>query len=164
MAEPQRPRQPYSYTGQQPPYGAPAPRRLSRGRQRGPLFWLLLFAGLVAVLAVVGWWASGTRMFMRHEPLSTTQLVFYEITGSAATASLTATTPTGSTQYAEQSVPTTLRYLMEPGSFVYVSAQNDGADGDVTCAIRVGATVVSQNTASGGYSIAVCKGSVPSAP
>jgi hypothetical protein len=119
-----------------------------------------LFAvGLTA--AVIGAaWVLSVLVAQVTKP-SSPQLVLYEITGSAVSASLDATSGTGSEQYAKQPVPTTLRYLMDPGHLVYVSAQNDGASGDVTCTIRVGSQVISQNSASGAYAIAVCHGSLP---
>ena len=45
-----------------------------------------------------------------------------------------------------------------PGEFVYISAQNEGEYGSVTCRITVDGVVVSENTSSGAYGIATCEG------
>lgn len=49
----------------------------------------------------------------------------------------------------------------ESGDFVYLSIQNDNGYGSVTCRIVVDGQVVSQNTSTGGYTIATCQGQVP---
>lgn len=47
------------------------------------------------------------------------------------------------------------------GDFIYLSVQNGDEYGSVTCRITVDGTVVSENTSSGGYTIATCQGRVP---
>ncbi len=47
------------------------------------------------------------------------------------------------------------------GAFVYISVQNRGDSGSVTCSITVDNVVVAENTSSGGYVIASCDGLVP---
>jgi hypothetical protein len=49
---------------------------------------------------------------------------------------------------------------MMRGHFAYLSAQNTGASGTITCRITVDGVVVSTNTSSGAYAIASCKGTV----
>lgn len=47
------------------------------------------------------------------------------------------------------------------GDFVYLSVQNSNGYGSVTCRIVVDGVTVSENTSSGGYTIATCEGQVP---
>ena len=50
---------------------------------------------------------------------------------------------------------------MHTGDFVYISVQNGQGLGSVTCRVTVDGVVVSENTATGGYTIATCQGRVP---
>lgn len=92
--------------------------------------------------------------------------VVYEVEGSggASSAGVTVTTPTG-TEQATPSLPLRnqagelgVTHEFGPGEFVYVSAQNEGEYGSVTCRITVDGVVVSENTSSGAYGIATCEG------
>jgi hypothetical protein len=47
------------------------------------------------------------------------------------------------------------------GDFVYLSIQNENGYGSVTCRIVVDGQIISENTSSGGYTIASCQGRVP---
>lgn len=92
--------------------------------------------------------------------------VRYEVGGDTTQASITAQTPTGTTQQSDIDVPlrtkgggTYLEYSFTSGDFVYLSAQNSKGYGTVTCRITTDSgEVISENMASGGYSIATCKG------
>ena len=92
--------------------------------------------------------------------------VLYEVEGTAPSASLTIESPSG-TEQAKISLPLTnksgtlgLTLKFNRGAFVYVSAQNEDDFGSVTCRITVDGQVVSENTSTGEYGIASCKGSV----
>ncbi len=96
------------------------------------------------------------------EPLAP-QPVTYTVDGSAASASITLTTPTGSLQF-DASLPLTdedgtngLTFVFPPGSLVSIVAAGDGA-GTVTCHVAVDGLEISSSTASGGNS-ADCQGS-----
>lgn len=92
--------------------------------------------------------------------------VVYELDGTAAAADITIETPTGTTQQQGVDVPLTTKgggkgltiRGFSPGAFVYLSAQNTGGYGSLTCRIKVDGDVVSENTATGAYAIATCKG------
>lgn len=93
----------------------------------------------------------------------------YTVTGSARGANITYATLTGTSQ-ASVAVPLTTTdgdmgiHLcgLDSGSFLYISAQNQGQSGDITCEIRIaGIGVVSHNTAQGPYSIATCQSAMP---
>lgn len=100
--------------------------------------------------------------------------VVYKVDGVGTDrASLTAKMPTGTEQAANAELPLRSEkpeqpgvyqpgvYLtMQAGDFAYISAQNVKANGRVTCQIIVDGSVISENTASGGYAIATCEGTV----
>lgn len=81
------------------------------------------------------------------------------------TADITYETPTGSQQQSADlpvKSKTTggegLSLSFDAGSFVYISAQKDENYGDVICRIYADGVLISENSASGKYSIATCKG------
>lgn len=81
------------------------------------------------------------------------------------TADITYETPTG-TQQQNADLPVRskgtgeegLKMSFPAGAFVYISAQKDENYGEVTCRIYANEKLISENTASGKYSIATCKG------
>lgn len=95
-----------------------------------------------------------------------TPRVRYEVSGTTTQASITMETPTGTSQQSNIDVPlrtksgsSYLQFAFSRGDFVYLSAQNSKAFGSVTCRITTEAgEVISENTATGGYAIAACKG------
>lgn len=94
----------------------------------------------------------------------TTVDVWYIVGGNVSGASITMRTPTGISQQ-DVDVPLTtksgdegLHFTFASGAPVYLSAQNDDAQGSLFCEIEVDGVEVSKNTASGGYQIATCSG------
>lgn len=97
--------------------------------------------------------------------------VLYEVDGTALRASVTYETGTG-TEQGKIRLPMTsatgstgLAGSFERGSFLYISAQNQGdinmeiyGYGSVTCRITVDGVVISENTSNGQFGIATCKG------
>jgi hypothetical protein len=51
-------------------------------------------------------------------------------------------------------------YTMDAGSFAYLSIQNQGANGSVTCEIYVDGKLWKTSRSDGGYTVASCSGSV----
>jgi hypothetical protein len=91
--------------------------------------------------------------------------VKYFLTGSASSASITIETPGGTSQQAGVDVPLAtksgergLTQCFAPGSFVYISAQNDGDSGSIGCSIEVDGVTIAQTSSSGAYVIASCDG------
>jgi hypothetical protein len=83
--------------------------------------------------------------------------VHYEVSGSASQASMTYRTGTGSSQVTAR-LPWRKRLTdLSPGAFLYVSAQNQGDGGSVSCKIYVNGRVVSDNTSSGAYAVVTCE-------
>lgn len=119
---------------------------------------------IAAAIVLVGWITG--RGDDDSSSGSTRVSVLYEVEGTATGTTITFTTPDGGTsQAADKAVPLTrsdgtrgIQGDFPKGAFVYLSAQNMGASGDITCRITVEGRVVSENTASGGYTIATCQG------
>lgn len=133
--------------------------------QAGRRTFLLLVAVIGAVVLFAAWGRDDneTSDAGSSEPVAVT----YEVVGTADGVDLTMETPTGTVQASGKAVPLRtdegrgITYSgFTLGDFVYISAQNTGDDGTVTCRIRSsGGTVISENTSDGAYSIATCEGS-----
>lgn len=91
---------------------------------------------------------------------SSTYRVTYEVTGTAHSASMTYNNEQGGTEQGDYNLPFRKNYTMEYDSFLYISAQNDGETGSVTCSIYVNGTKVKTSTSQGAYVIATCSGSL----
>jgi hypothetical protein len=87
--------------------------------------------------------------------------VVYEVSGSARSASLTIQNEQGGTEQMTVALPWSRSMSVQPGAFVYVSAQNQDGSGSVTCDIKVDGVSLQSSTSSGAYVIAGCSGSVP---
>lgn len=143
----------------------PDPYRKPERRSNAPLGIAVAVAACICVaLAVLAWPKASSE-----PPPITSQTVVYEVDSTGTSeGSITLQAPTG-TQQAKAALPlkttageTGLMYPgFQSGAFVYLSVQNTNAAGSVTCRIRIGDTVVSENTSVGGYTIATCKGLVP---
>jgi hypothetical protein len=100
-----------------------------------------------------------------------TRTVAYDVTGTATGVSLTYTNGAGQTEQAsDKALPLTskdtgepfaLLFEMRPGDFAYLSAQNTGDSGSVTCRILIDGKNFREATSDGAYVIASCHGSVP---
>ena len=95
----------------------------------------------------------------------TTVRVLYEVEGTTDYADVTMETPTGMSQISpdvpmvrESDGRAGLEMEFSSGAYVYLSAQNNRSHGTVSCRITVDGVVVSENSATGGYAIATCKG------
>lgn len=148
-------------------------RREQARRSRRPAVLTLAAAGGLIALLVVAFAIFALQEPGRPvspptsaRPAPVVHTVIYQVEGEG-TAQLTLTTPDGQTQMSadlpvvNNAGTTGLRFEgFGPGDFVYISAQNQRGYGSVTCRITVDGTVISENTATGGYSIATCKGTV----
>lgn len=140
----------------------PDQERVSAERRR----LVIALAVLIALLVGAGiLWATtrGAGRTSSSEALvPDVATVVYEVEGDGAYFDLTAETPTGTTQ-ATPDLPLRLdtgepmTHEFQRGAFVYVAAQSK--DGRViTCRITVDGTVVAENTSTGKFGIATCKG------
>ena len=127
----------------------------------------LLIAGAIGVGAVA-LTACGTATASSTSPASANHEVVYKVTGTATTVSLTMQTSDGGTSQVDATrVPLTsksgkdgLTMVMEAGDFFYISAQNQGSSGSVTCTVEVDGVPVKTTTSQGEYVIAACSGTV----
>lgn len=135
----------------------------------------LQFIGLgLVVVVVIGVWSSLAKSAASNSSVSSssgstyksTVEVLYEVEGTATGTDITLESGTGTTQLTGKAVPlankTTgkrgITATMSRGAFAYISAQNTGKTGTITCKITVDGVLISTNTSSGSYAIASCKG------
>jgi hypothetical protein len=133
-------------------------------KRRKLWLWITLGVAVPLIAGLLTWfWPNDPSAPWRASV--TTHTVLYEATadaayGSGRTGMVTAQAPGGTTQRTGL-LPITGTYMFHSGDFVYLSVQNQQPAGSVTCRITVDGTVVSENTSTGGYTIASCKGRVP---
>jgi hypothetical protein len=94
-----------------------------------------------------------------------THTVVYEATadgntGGGRTGMVTAQTESGTSQGTGPLPFSDTLTSFHSGDFVYLSVQNQQPAGSVSCRITVDGVVLSENTSSGGYTIATCQGRV----
>ena len=85
--------------------------------------------------------------------------VTYHIGGTARSADLTYSNAGGDTeQQNDKAVPWLTSFTGHGGQFLYVSAQNQGETGTITCEIILNGAVVKSAQSNGAYAIASCSG------
>jgi hypothetical protein len=125
----------------------------------------LAIAALIVMVALAVWiFGSGNGgSGGNYIPLVTSPprlvTVVYKVGGTASRASLTIENESGGTEQFTVSIPWTKSFQVSPGSFVYVSAQNEGDHGSVTCTITSNGVIVQSANSTGAYVIAGCSGS-----
>ncbi|HEV8674946.1 MAG TPA: MmpS family transport accessory protein [Methylomirabilota bacterium] len=85
-----------------------------------------------------------------------TYKVTYKVTGNAGAAKLTYRNAEGGTVQTSVRIPWETSFDAKGGSFLYVSAQNQGTTGSVTCEILLEGETRTTSTSSGAYVIAEC--------
>lgn len=122
------------------------------------------------VLVVVGLVVGGIIIANNNSSSTPTRPatieVTYKVEGDISSADITYEGPTGIAQQSGVNVP--LRRQSDGGEGIkfttslshrlYLSAQNHGDSGDVTCIIEVDGIEITRNTSRGGYTIATCSG------
>ena len=91
---------------------------------------------------------------------STSFKVTYEITGTAKSVSVTYSNAQGGTEQGDYDTPFSSTFTFAPGGVAYISAQNLGQTGTVTCRIIVDGVVYKTSTSDGAFKIATCGGSI----
>ena len=91
----------------------------------------------------------------------TTHAIVYNLSGTAQGADVTYVTPDGNTEErSDVALPMDgLDYEIDPGGFLYLSAQNTGPSGTLTCTITEDGIEVARQTTSRGYSTVTCQAS-----
>jgi hypothetical protein len=129
--------------------------------------WPRKLAGVCGGALTVAACSAGGGAPHNGAALPAVRVVAYEVEGAggAATATVTARTPTGIEQglvklplRGMDGVIGTRYTAFGPGAALGVSAQNRQARGTVTCRIKVDGRVVAQNTSAGGYAVVTCGG------
>ena len=125
-----------------------------------------LFGLIVLALLIVGLVVSCNNRGKTASPVvPTTRTVTLEVTGTALSVDITLQVGKTQSQQSKVTVPmrtkdgSLLTFSAQPGDFLYISAQNQGDTGTVTCSIKEEGVEVSTNTSSGAYVIASCDGS-----
>lgn len=138
----------------------PDPFRQARPMSRAAV------VGIAVLLGVLSAVVTGLVVSGGSSP-ATTHTVRYDAEADAAagggrTGMVTAQTADGGTTQGVGPLPfSDVLDGFRAGDFVYISVQNQQGAGSVTCRITVDGVVVSENTSSGGYTIATCQGDVP---
>lgn len=135
--------------------------KISRMLDNIPVFRLVLLFLIGAVLVIFIFLGGDILSLLPNiNPSggSRTYSVKYEITGSAASVSITMNNSQGGTQQLDHLLPFAVTYTFDPGDFAYISAQNNGEYGSVTCRIWVDGVKWKESTSSGAYKIADCSG------
>lgn len=130
----------------------------SSSKKAGPAAYILVTVGLLVACVWLFGFAGNSRSVPRSFPESTTSQITYRIKGSASRVSLTYNNAQGGTEQKEARVPWEISFNARSGAFLYVSAQNNGSMGTVTCEILVDGLVVRTSTSEGAYKIATCSG------
>lgn len=114
---------------------------------------ILGICGAIWLLAQLGSTPSSTPGY------STTYRVTYKVTGTASRASLTYENEQGGTEQTKVGIPWQQSMSVKRGAFLYLSVQNEGKIGSITCEIWVDGVKWKESTSSGAYVIASCSGS-----
>ena len=85
-----------------------------------------------------------------------TYKVTYIVKGTAPGAMLTYRNPRGGTEQTSVRLPWESSFTVKGGEFLYISAQNEGTSGSVTCEILLDGVSRTNATSSGAYVIAEC--------
>jgi len=122
---------------------------------------LMLAAFLVAII-------GGVSIPSDEKPAATPAInqpkysgpeVTYEISGTAESASITLSNPTGGTEQNDMVyLPRTYDYYSFPNDYLYISAQNNGETGSVKVSIYVKGNLFKTSTSTGSYVIASASG------
>lgn len=116
---------------------------------------------LITLLFLWAGWSFLVAPAMRQVEAQKEHGVIYRIGGTARSVDLTYTNAGGGTeQQNDKSVPWNNSFAAHGGQFLYVSAQNQGENGDVTCEIVLNGVVVKSSKSSGAYAIASCSGRI----
>jgi hypothetical protein len=129
-----------------------------RKRGRGCLGWIGLLALVLLVVFIlfiaIGVYAVRHTASSALKPVS----VIYKVNGTARSASLTYNNEQGGTQQRRVVLPWEESFVMRPGAFLYISAQNQNDHGSLTVTITVDGKQYRSSYSSGPYTIASASG------
>lgn len=116
--------------------------------------------GAIIILFAIGGDGGPSR---GYEPRTTLAPMTYQVTyqvEEGSRASVTYNNAQGNTEQKGVRLPWEVTYKMPSGEFAYISAQNQGTSGSVTCHILLDGMPWEKATSSGRHVIATCSGSV----
>jgi len=140
-----------------PKCGAPIKKKTS------PVAWgcltiILLFVGLAMIGSLISN-NTPSRSSSSNAPQQIDCYIGYFVEGSAGEVALTYQNEQGGTQQENVRVPWQRSLRMQRGSYLYLSAQNQGSYGDLTVRITINGHEFKRSDARGGYTIATASGS-----
>jgi len=147
----------FTGTAAEPASIAPAPVAKKRPGLAAYALVTLVFIGACAWFFSLGGHSGSTSQAAIS---SGTYTVTYKMSGTARRADLTYQNAQGGSEQKEVALPWSISFSATDGQFVYLSGQNTGEYGSVTCAILLNGTSVKQSTSEGAYKIASCSGKV----
>ena len=101
------------------------------------------------------------NLFGPEEPEDVIYNGKYQVTGTANTVFVTYENQSGGiSQESDVSIPWSYSFQKKEGEFVYISAQNEGANGSVTVTIYRDGYVFKTSTSEGAYVIATASGTL----
>jgi hypothetical protein len=116
----------------------------------------------IAVLYATGHWRvpQPAAMAQTVQPPAEIKLhqVAYEVTGTAHAALVTYLNHSGGIEQREVTLPWRTAFGAPTGTTVSVSAQNQGAQGDIKVEIKVSGATLKSSSSAGGYVIAAADG------
>lgn len=153
-----------------PPAQYPPPPQIIVQKQGGCFRWIGIAVVVFVVLIVIGaiFGANSTKSKVTLGNSGKTHTVVYKVEGTASSTDVTYSTPGGGTaQQNDLDVPITrksdghpgITFTFHDGEFLYMSAQNGGESGNITCVIEEDGVELARNTSSGAYAIVTCNGS-----
>ena len=122
--------------------------------------------GILLVIIVMGWLLLSSQQpssrpsFEIAPTVKSSFQVVYKVTGTAESVDLTYENAYGNTEQKTARLPWELKMNVSVGQFLYVSAQNNGKIGSVTCEIWIENLKIETATSSGAYKIATCSTSL----
>ena len=131
--------------------------------KHGCLTAFLVVVGFCILMVVIGSLvpdtASNSHTYSRPAARVSDRIT-YTVSGSTQSASVTYSSGQGATSQRDVIVPwTSAPIQVEPGDFLYISAQNTGNHGTITVKIMSDGMAIRQSTSSGAYAIATASGS-----
>lgn len=141
----------------------PAPQPAPKRKREGCVTTLAKLAFTILFLLALLYLAD---VFLFASPSSTSSpgsrvTVKYSVGGSTDSAFVTYKNQSGNTQQQEVNLPWSRTFTMQPGDFVYISAQNQESGGSISCSITADGRVIENASSVGGYVIAECSGTAP---
>lgn len=149
-----------AHTPETTPNPIQAPTRATR--QPLALLALAIVVCTIAVLYVTGHWrvpqpAAMAQAVQQPAEFKLHQVV-YEVTGTAHAALVTYLNHSGGIEQREITLPWRTAFGAPTGTIVSVSAQNQGASGDIKVEIKVSGKALKSSSSAGGYVIAAADG------